>query len=53
MLKPGRVQPGTRMPQFAADDGTTPFTDALGGDARKQFDAIWQYLLTGRELKAP
>ena len=53
MLKPARVQPGTRMPQFAADDGTTPFADVYGGDGRKQFDAIWQYLLEGRELKAP
>ncbi len=53
MLKPARVQPGTRMPQFAADDGTTPFTDVLDGDGRRQFEAIWQYLLQGRSLKAP
>ncbi len=23
------------------------------GDARKQFEAIWQYLLAGREIKPP
>ena len=53
MLKPARVQPGTRMPQFAADDGTTPFADVYGGDGRKQFDAMWQYLLNGREVAPP
>jgi len=53
MLKPARAQPGTRMPAFALEDGTTPFTEVLGGDARKQFDTIWQYLLLGREITPP
>lgn len=53
MLLPTRVQPGTRMPKFASEDGTTPFTDVYGGDARKQFEAMWQYLLQGREMTPP
>lgn len=53
MLKPSRIQPGTRMPAFALEDGTTPFTEVYGGDARKQFEAIWQYLLQGRDVTPP
>ncbi|MEX2215752.1 MAG: c-type cytochrome [Phycisphaeraceae bacterium] len=53
MLNPGRVSPGTRMPKFASDDGTTPFFDVLEGDATKQFDAMWQYFMSGREIAPP
>jgi hypothetical protein len=41
------------MPAYEREDGTTPLSDIYGGDARKQFEAIWQYLLEGREIKAP
>ncbi len=51
MLKPSRLQQNTRMPQFANDEGLTPFTDLFEGDARKQFGAVWEYLLSGREMK--
>ncbi len=44
MLNPLRFDPTTRMPKFAQDDGTTPLTDTLGGQARDQFEAIWQQL---------
>jgi len=44
MLSPLRVVPETRMPQFADPEGRSPFTEILGGDARKQFEAIWQFL---------
>jgi mono/diheme cytochrome c family protein len=44
MLNPPRFDPTTRMPKFAQDDGTTPLTDVLGGQARDQFEAIWQFL---------
>lgn len=44
MLNPLRFDPTTRMPKFAQDDGTTPLTDVLGGQARDQFEAIWQQL---------
>lgn len=45
MLNPLRFDPTTRMPKFAQDDGTTPLTDVLGGQARDQFEAIWQQLI--------
>jgi hypothetical protein len=32
------------MPRYADGKGKTAFTDVLGGDARQQFEAIWQYL---------
>jgi mono/diheme cytochrome c family protein len=44
MLNPLRFDPNTRMPKFAHDDGTSPLTDVLGGQARDQFEAIWQQL---------
>lgn len=46
MLNPKRVLPGTMMPQFVGEDGLTPFTDTLGGEAQKQFDAIWHFMRT-------
>jgi mono/diheme cytochrome c family protein len=53
MLKPSRIWPNTRMPQFAGDDGLTPFANVYDGDARKQFEAIWEYLKAGREIGRP
>lgn len=46
MVDPPRVDITTRMPKFAADGQMTPLRDVLGGDARKQFDAIWHYMQT-------
>jgi mono/diheme cytochrome c family protein len=46
LLHPLRVDPETKMPRFATDDGKTPLTDVLDGDARAQVDAIWQFLHT-------
>jgi len=40
---PQGLQPGTMMPGFFPD-GQTPMTDLLGGDARKQIEAIRDYL---------
>ena len=53
VYNPQRVQPGTRMPSFADAEGKTALKDILGGDAKKQFDAIWNYLLQGPEMKPP
>jgi mono/diheme cytochrome c family protein len=44
MLDPTRVDPTTRMTKFTIDGKTTAITEVLGGDARMQFDAIWQYM---------
>lgn len=46
MLDPTRVDPTTRMTKVTMDGKTTALQDILGGDARKQFDAIWHYMQT-------
>jgi len=43
---PLRIDQLSKMPQFANAQGETPLTDVLGGDARKQYEAIWQFLFT-------
>jgi mono/diheme cytochrome c family protein len=50
---PIKIDPNTKMPAFERDDGKTSITTVLDGDARKQFEAIWQYLLNGRDIKPP
>ena len=44
MLNPLSFDPTTRMPKFSPDGVTTPLSDTLGGQARDQFEAIWQAL---------
>jgi mono/diheme cytochrome c family protein len=44
MRAPARVDPATKMPRFAADDGSTQLTEVLGGQADDQFEAIWRHL---------
>jgi mono/diheme cytochrome c family protein len=41
---PQRLRPGTMMPSFIAEDGSTPIQQVLEGNARRQFEAIWHYL---------
>lgn len=53
MLNPGRVVRDSRMPQFADLEGKSPFTNYYDGDARRQFEAIWQWLLQGRAISPP
>lgn len=43
---PQRFRPGTMMPTFIAEDGSTPIKAVLDGDATRQFEAIWNYLLS-------
>ncbi|MDA0839095.1 MAG: PA14 domain-containing protein [Planctomycetota bacterium] len=50
---PIRVEPETRMPQFIEYGKNSPFTSILGGDTSQQFDAMWQYLLSGEKIQAP
>ncbi|MDP6503655.1 MAG: hypothetical protein QF886_08575, partial [Planctomycetota bacterium] len=50
---PLRVEPETRMPQFIEYGKKSPFANIFGGDANKQFDAMWHYLLSGVKIKAP
>lgn len=44
LLDPPRYDSGSRMPRFAPDLKTTAVKQIEGGDARKQFDALRQYL---------
>ena len=48
MNDPLRQWPGTIMPKYASD-GLTPLTQHYEGDARKQFEAISQYLRSLKE----
>lgn len=45
-LAPTRIDPETKMPKFADEEGKTPLTDFFQGQASEQFDAIWQFLRT-------
>jgi mono/diheme cytochrome c family protein len=46
MLAPDRVDVTMRMPIFAPDGKTTQIREVFDGDARRQFDALWQYIQT-------
>jgi mono/diheme cytochrome c family protein len=52
MRKPMRFQLGTKMPQFS-EDGKTTLKEILEGDADKQFEAIWNYLLQAEGMMPP
>jgi mono/diheme cytochrome c family protein len=45
---PQRLLPGTMMPKFITDQGTTGVSAYYDGNARQQFEAIWNYM---RSLK--
>jgi mono/diheme cytochrome c family protein len=53
MLNPIKVDPGTKMPAFADFEGRSAIRDVYDGDAVKQFEAIWHFLLRGDGVKAP
>jgi cytochrome c2 len=44
VLDPPRYELQAKMPKFIADGKTTKVTTVFGGDARRQVDAIWQYI---------
>jgi mono/diheme cytochrome c family protein len=44
VLDPPRFDIGTRMPRLVTDGRSTRVTSILGGDASKQFEAIWHYI---------
>jgi hypothetical protein len=48
VLDPPRHDVTTRMPKLSADGRTTNATAILDGDARKQFEAIWQFIQTAK-----
>ncbi len=46
LLDPPRIDADARMPKFADAKGKTAFGDVLDGDARRQFEAIWNWFRT-------
>ena len=53
MLDPLRVDPQSRMPDYFDEDARSVLVDVLEGDAKKQIEAIRQYLLQGDKMKLP
>lgn len=51
LLQPLRIDPETKMPRFADEDGKTPLGDFFEGKASAQFDAIWHFLGTVQKPK--
>ena len=51
MLDPPRVDPTTKMVKLAADGKMTGLREVEGGDARRQFDALWHFIQTLPEKK--
>jgi mono/diheme cytochrome c family protein len=46
LADPGRIQSGTRMPaNFPADPAENAYPEILGGDQKKQIEAVRAYLL--------
>lgn len=52
MRSPQRFNPGAVMPSFWPG-GKAMRTDVLDGDADLQIEALWQYLLDGRQARTP
>ena len=52
VLNPQRIDPNTKMPRFDDDEQKTGLA-AFDNDAKKQFEAIWQYLLEGEKIVPP
>ena len=47
LADPGKVMPGTRMPaNFPVDAKENAYPEILGGDQKKQIEAVRAYLLT-------
>jgi cytochrome c2 len=47
LAEPSRIMPGTRMPaNFPSDPNENAFPEILGGDQKKQIEAVRAYLLT-------
>ena len=53
VIAPMRIHKETKMPAFADQEGKTSIREIYNGDARKQYDAIWHYLLQGEGMRPP
>ena len=52
MRNPLGIDPQTKMPMYF-EEGKSPLTEVLDGEAEKQIDAIWQYLRLGQRMPLP
>lgn len=52
MLDPQRFDKTTKMTKFADEKARTQLEE-FDGDARAQFEAVWQYLLEGAKIRPP
>ncbi len=50
---PLRLNPDSKMPTFADPERHTAIKETLDGDARRQYDAVYHYLLSGRKIVPP
>ncbi|HKQ40310.1 MAG TPA: c-type cytochrome [Verrucomicrobiae bacterium] len=50
---PLAIDPQTKMPVYFDEDGRSPLTEILDGDAEKQITAMWHYLLMGEKMPRP
>ena len=48
-----RVHKDSKMPSYADSEGKTSIKEILEGDARRQYEAIWHYLLAGERIAPP
>jgi hypothetical protein len=53
MMNPLAVDPTTKMPAYFDDQGQSQLTDVFEGDAKKQIEAIWEYLRMGPDMPPP
>ena len=53
MRLPIAIDPQTKMPAYFDEEGQSPLSEILGGDAVRQLDAIWEYLRQGEAMVPP
>jgi len=53
ILNPMRIVPTTKMPVYFDDEGKSPLMDVLGGDTKKQLDALWHFMRLGDKVTPP
>ena len=52
MRNPLRIDPQTKMPAYF-NQGRSALFDVLDGDAERQIDALYQYILQGDRMIPP
>jgi hypothetical protein len=52
-MNPLLIDPATKMPVYFDEQGGSPLTEILDGDAPRQIEAIWQYIQLGSRMVPP